>query len=156
MPSKCFAVASYGYLGNLHNTILDLKATDTKRNFFNKPENMIQYPKVILYCRQTQLNTPPLRYRHKKKLLKPENMRSISRSHFILPKKAIKYICKVWVPMFSFSQLKFGKEKLKENVKGTKLFSHGNNASGDLSYPKTNLFHYLVRVDLWWMMLVTV
>ena len=103
VPSKCFAVASYGYLGNLHNTSLDLKATDTKRNFFNKPENMIQYPKVILYCRQTQLNTPPLRYRHKKKLLKPENMRAMSRSHFILPKKTIKYICKVWVPMFSFS-----------------------------------------------------
>ena len=53
--------------------------------------------------------------------------------------------------------LKFATSWLTENVKRIKLFSHGNNVSDDLSYPKyLRLFHYLLRDDLKWMMVVTV
>ena len=70
--------------------------------------------------------------------------------------KTRKSICKLCGPMLSFRQLRFATSWLRENIEGTKIFSYGNNVSDDLSYPKTNLFHYLVRDDLWWMTVVTV
>ena len=58
VPSKCFVVTSYGYLGNIKNPNLDstVKDTHTKRNFLNQ-KTWDQCPEVILYCRKKQLNT---------------------------------------------------------------------------------------------------
>ena len=83
----------------------------------------------------------------------------ISRSQFILPTKTSNYICKAWVLISYKVQpiLKFAASWLIENIKGTKLFSYGNNVSDDFSCPKyLRLFHHLVSDDLEWMMVVTV
>ena len=58
VPGKCFVVTSYGYLGNIkkHKFRLHLKRYRHKKKLL-KPENMIQCPAVILYCRQKQFNT---------------------------------------------------------------------------------------------------